>query len=1191
MRKLLTIILLFISAQAFPQLTPVGPVATPTMTWYRDAGGRTWVNKGAALGWFQITDTLEVKRMIAAAGFGSGTVTSITPGIGFVSHTPITVSGTLVVDTAHIRGGLAKTSDLANYVTLGTAQNITAVKTFTTGLVTGANSTSTVGTNANIVGQNWGIPASGNAIFGYLGFTSDGPTVPTGYSSMYFMGGTKGQIGIGYGISGSWANDGRLHIAGGAYGGSPWPWIISSRDLDSIRTVDTAFISANYLNKITGGTVGEANRLIQLTIPGTSITASSGNANINLPDSGYAYKLGRLKGLKVYNLGLSGRRMQMVSINDSSVYNKRYSLIPYYKPGDYLMIEALVNDALSDSTIFTPTIWRVQCDSAVALGLVRGFPSNHIILSNMAYFNQPTAITYPHNEYRHDVYSAQMQAEATARGTLFYDDYYGFKALYLADTTLLYTDVLHPTPKGHSVIASRFNTWLTGISTVAFTPAKLKITGSEEVYGDINADQNINISNDLRIWGRIFSTGSRGVIVGDGLSPTVPNNIGGLIQPQFTSSTSTGTAALAVNASTTVNNGSAALLINDTVWGLSTSVSTTARPFVLRNVSTDWLKINTSGVITTGNWGATPITHAFGGTDNTSYTNGQILIGNSTGNGLTKATITGDATSGLVVTNGAGSIALSIDNTKYIPNSTSLQTPYNFNISGTGTAATLIGGVVKTGTGSFGGSRSLGAAGIFTPTIGNSLTTGIAGLQAIVNDGTNNRRITLVANNTDAVAGISVDFSSGGAIPIVIGENNVEFMRWGSNGNVGIGTTSPNAKLEILSTTEQLRLTYDATHFASFTVASNGTLTMSPNTIFQGSVTANSAVTVGSSGSFTTMNPSTSLYIPSTLTATSQTSAQFQFAGSSTNFLRSAFYGNFSTSLTTGANYSGSIFANAPITTFTSGTHNWLANVVVRPIGTVTNLGATVTNTTSLLIEGAGSGGTNNYSLAVASGNSFFGGTVNLSTLSLAGTSGTANQITGVNAAGTALEWKTILGSAGTGQTVTHGAGTITLSNDTATLATHTYTGRYAGINTSPTFVTPSFSTTAKNVVTQDYLPISTPSLLSITTGVNAKTVAATTLYTVPAGKTAVITGAEVIPTAATAATNGGAADFYTVIAQDIFPTTAMTTLTTTGKVYTFAGGGMAVTAAASSTIKYNQSVGATGTTLTYTIILRGYLF
>lgn len=48
-----------------------------------------------------------------------------------------------------------------------------------------------------------------------------------------------------------------------------------------------------------------------------------------------------------------------------------------------------------------------------------------------------------------------------------------------------------------------------------------------------------------------------------------------------------------------------------------------------------------------------------GGTGQTSYTDGQLLIGNSTGNTLTKATLTSG--NGIAVTNGAGTISLAAD--------------------------------------------------------------------------------------------------------------------------------------------------------------------------------------------------------------------------------------------------------------------------------------------------------------------------------------------------------------------------------------------------------------------------------------------------------------------------------------------------------------------------------------------------
>jgi hypothetical protein len=53
----------------------------------------------------------------------------------------------------------------------------------------------------------------------------------------------------------------------------------------------------------------------------------------------------------------------------------------------------------------------------------------------------------------------------------------------------------------------------------------------------------------------------------------------------------------------------------------------------------------------------TAVTVAQGGTGQTTYTDGQLLIGNTTGNTLTKATLT--AGSGVTITNGAGSISIS----------------------------------------------------------------------------------------------------------------------------------------------------------------------------------------------------------------------------------------------------------------------------------------------------------------------------------------------------------------------------------------------------------------------------------------------------------------------------------------------------------------------------------------------------
>ena len=64
--------------------------------------------------------------------------------------------------------------------------------------------------------------------------------------------------------------------------------------------------------------------------------------------------------------------------------------------------------------------------------------------------------------------------------------------------------------------------------------------------------------------------------------------------------------------------------------------------------------ITTSGTITLG--GTLDVNN--GGTGQTSYTNGQLLIGNTTGNTLTPATLTAGAN--ITITNGTGSISIAV---------------------------------------------------------------------------------------------------------------------------------------------------------------------------------------------------------------------------------------------------------------------------------------------------------------------------------------------------------------------------------------------------------------------------------------------------------------------------------------------------------------------------------------------------
>ena len=124
------------------------------------------------------------------------------------------------------------------------------------------------------------------------------------------------------------------------------------------------------------------------------------------------------------------------------------------------------------------------------------------------------------------------------------------------------------------------------------------------------------------------------------------------------------------------------------VWSLNTSLITLANNdrVVVQDVSasntasyvlvTDIAQFATKlGTIAIGVWQGTAVGTAYGGTGQTTYTNGQLLIGNTTGNTLTKGTITSTGNS-VVVTNGAGTINLETraDKTAFKARRTSTQT-------------------------------------------------------------------------------------------------------------------------------------------------------------------------------------------------------------------------------------------------------------------------------------------------------------------------------------------------------------------------------------------------------------------------------------------------------------------------------------------------------------------------------------
>jgi len=75
--------------------------------------------------------------------------------------------------------------------------------------------------------------------------------------------------------------------------------------------------------------------------------------------------------------------------------------------------------------------------------------------------------------------------------------------------------------------------------------------------------------------------------------------------------------------------------------------------------------VTTLGTITTGTWQGTTVAVNQGGTGQTSYTNGQLLIGSTSGNILLKGSISGGT--GITVSPGGGTISVAVTGSTYAP--------------------------------------------------------------------------------------------------------------------------------------------------------------------------------------------------------------------------------------------------------------------------------------------------------------------------------------------------------------------------------------------------------------------------------------------------------------------------------------------------------------------------------------------
>jgi hypothetical protein len=247
--------------------------------------------------------------------------------------------------------------------------------------------------------------------------------------------------------------------------------------------------------------------------------------------------------------------------------------------------------------------------------------------------------------------------------------------------------------------------------------------------------------------------------------------------------------------------------------------------------------INLPGVNTAGNQNTTgtaanvtgTVAVANGGTGQTSYTNGQLLIGNTTGNTLTKATLT--AGTGITVTNGAGAVTIAATNNGTVTS-----------VGGTGT----VNGITLTGTVTSSGNLTLGG------TLSNvSLTTQVTGTLPVANGGTG---ITSFGAGVAAFLGTPTSANLAAAVTNETGSGALVFATSPTLVTPALGTPSSAT----LTNATGLPIVAGTTGTLSVARGGTGATTLTANNVILGNGTsAPLFVAPGTSGNVLTSNGST----------------------------------------------------------------------------------------------------------------------------------------------------------------------------------------------------------------------------------------------------------------------------------------------------------------------------------------------
>ena len=535
------------------------------------------------------------------------------------------------------------------------------------------------------------------------------------------------------------------------------------------------------------------------------------------------------------------------------------------------------------------------------------------------------------------------------------------------------------------------------------------------------------------------------------------------------------------------------------------------------------------GTLTSGTWNASTIGLLYGGTGQVSYTDGQLLIGSSTGNSLIKSTLT--AGSGILISNSTGSITISTTGAG-ITNINGVATSYqslavgssgtDFVIVSTGSSHTFNipdasasnRGLITTGTQTIAGTKT------FSSTITGSIT-GSAG--------------SATTATTAGAAGTAVNAGFAGAATTAT-----------SAGTAGTATNAGSAGTSVTA----------------------GSATTATNAGFAGAATtatnagsAGTAVNAGSAGSATT----------ATNAGTAGTSTSAGIAGTATNA------GSAGTA-TNSANTNVVLDTTSTIYLTGSRSNASIGSTAVYVLSGVSALGNTVTATTfsgnATTATSAGTAGT--ATNAGSAGTSITAGSAG--TAVNAGSAGSATTATSAGTAGTA----TNAGSAGSATTATNAgtAGTATNAGSAGTSVTAGSAGTAvnagsAGSATTATnagsagtSVTAGSAATSTNSANTNIV-LDTTSTIYLTGSRSNASIGSTAVY--------VLSGVSALGNTITATTFSGNATTATNAGSAGSATTA-TSAGTAGTATNAGSAGSATTATSAGTAGTATNAGSAGT-------------